>query len=260
MNIYLYDSFVNQKKHNNTLAQVETRLTDLGLNGKIVRLNLMTSIYETLENEIKNGAKTITAVGNNQILNHVINALARLSAVNTVNNKDILLGFIPIGKADNTIAPYLGIGQAQQACDVLSARRVEKLDLGQANSHYFLTQALITSQGTTVKIDKNYSIEIMGQGEIGVANLLMSSNSPSNIKSSPQDGLLELFIKTNGTRKFLKHSSHLSNHSVFSFTDLTIINNKHQLLIDYTVQIPAPVNIMIAKEKINLIVGKERGF
>ena len=260
MNIYLYDSFVNQKKYNNTLAQIETRLTDFGLNGKIVRLSLMTSIYETIENEIKNGAKTITAVGNNQILNQVINALARLSSTDTVNNENILLGFIPVGKSNNTIAPYLGISLAEQACDVLSARRIKQLDLGQANNHYFLTQALITSQGTTVKIDQNYSIEIMGQGEIGVANLHMSANLPSNIKTSPQDGLLELYIKTNGTKKFLKHSSRQSKHSIFSFTNLTILNNKHKVIIDNTLQIPAPVNIMIAKEKINLIVGKTRNF
>ncbi len=34
MHVYVYDSFLNQKKYDRILARLETRITDLGLNGK----------------------------------------------------------------------------------------------------------------------------------------------------------------------------------------------------------------------------------
>ncbi|MCK4553680.1 hypothetical protein KAU19_01815, partial [Candidatus Parcubacteria bacterium] len=64
MHIYIYDSYVNQKKYDKVLARIETRITDLGLNGKISRLGLMKNIPDLVYNELKRGVKTIIAVGN----------------------------------------------------------------------------------------------------------------------------------------------------------------------------------------------------
>jgi hypothetical protein len=50
MHIYIYDSFVNQKKYDSTTAKIETRITDLGLNGKIVRLGIIISVEEVINN------------------------------------------------------------------------------------------------------------------------------------------------------------------------------------------------------------------
>ena len=38
MHVYIYDSFLNHKKFEKIIARIETRVTDLGLNGKINRL------------------------------------------------------------------------------------------------------------------------------------------------------------------------------------------------------------------------------
>lgn len=259
MHVYIYDLYVNKKKFNNTITRIETRITDLGLNGKIIRLGVMSSLYDSIENELAKGAKTIIAVGNNSLLNQVINSMARLTSLSAVN-KNIPIGFIPVGKDDNEIADHLGISLNEKACDILSARRVQKLDLGLINNYYFLTQATITTEGTTVEIDKNYSIEILEKGEVGIVNLPINVEMPENIKSNAKDGVLELFIKTRNTKKFLPISTGKPNQSVFSFQKLKIINSKHPVIIDNSVKIPTPVNISIAKEKINLIVGKHRSF
>jgi diacylglycerol kinase family enzyme len=259
MHIYIYDSFVNQKKYESTMARVETRITDLGLNGKIIRLGLMNSVYDAVENEIKKGAKTIIAVGNNFLLNQVVNAMAKLTAGHILN-KTTPLGFIPIGKANNDIADYLGIDLDEEAGNILSARRIQKLDLGLANNYYFLSQATITSQGTTVEIDKNYSIEIMGSGKIGVINLPITNDLPANIRPDAKDGILELFIKTRNLKKFLPLSPKKTESSIFSFKKLRIINKHQPLIVDGSVKIPTPVDISIAQEKINIIVGKKRKF
>ena len=124
MNIFIYDSFLNQKKYDRLLARVETRITDLGLNGKISRLSPTRNVSETITNELKRGAKTIIAVGNNKTINQIINSLAGSQAP---------LGIIPIGEDNNDIAKSLGIESIEAACDILSARLLVKIDLGLAN-------------------------------------------------------------------------------------------------------------------------------
>ena len=46
MYYYLYDSRLNDKKYNNVIAKIETRLTDLGINGKINRLSFLKNINQ----------------------------------------------------------------------------------------------------------------------------------------------------------------------------------------------------------------------
>ena len=259
MHIYIYDKFLGQKKYESSLARIETRITDLGLNGKIVRLNLTNSISEAIENEVKNNAKSIIVVGSDSILNQAINVMAKLSFLKILATK-IPLGFIPVGKKDNILAPVLGIKPEEDACDALSARRITTLDLGKAQDEYFLFQAAITSKGTSVEIDQNYSIEIMGAGEIGVINLPINDNLPPQAKAKANDGILELFIKTDASKKFLPINKEKGQSSVFSFKKLKILNKNFPVVLDNTKEIPTPVEISIAREKINLIVGKERKF
>ncbi len=249
MHIYVYDSFVNQKKYNKVLFRLETRLTDLGLNGKICRLGVMQSIASILESEIRQGPKTIVAVGNDATIHKVINGLT---------DYNIPLGFIPIGQENNSMANSLGIELEELACDVLSRRKIEKLDLGIANQFYFLSQASITTQGTTIEINKRYTIEIMEKGEVNIINLITSTNLPANTKSTPHDGKLELAINTGGAKKTFTSAS--KNQSFFSFKKLTILNKNHPLVLDKAVKIPAPIEISIVKKKISMIVGKARNF
>jgi len=261
MHVYIYDTYVNQKKFDSVAAKIETRITDLGLNGRIIRLSMISSVASAVESEAKKGAKTIVAVGSNKLLHETINAVARLQSME-VANPHIPVGFIPVGKRNNSIADCLGLDYEEAACDILSARRVEKLDLAKANNRFFLTQATIPTGDTTVEIDENYSIEINTTGEIGVINLPCRLDPPPEVGSHPKDGILELYIKTKATGKFLPLNpvSNNQSQSIFSFSSLRIVNEKTPLMLDDTYEQKAPVNIETAKEKINLIVGKNRKF
>lgn len=248
-----------QKKYETTVARIETRITDLGLNGKIIRRGTMNSVFSTIDNEVRKGAKTIIAVGDNNILNQSINAMARVLSQN-VNAKNVPLGFIPIGKKNNSISWHLGLGLNEEACDIISARRIKTLDLGMANDFYFLTNASISTEGTTIEIDKNYSIEISEPGNVEVVNLPINSSLPEEINSSANDGVLELCINTTGSRKFLSLAGNNNSPSIFSFKKLLITNKLHPLTLDDSQQVKSPIEIKIASEKINLIVGKNRSF
>jgi len=233
MHVYIYDSFVNEKKNNSIVAKIETRITDLGLSGKIIRLNVVNSIFDAIENEIKKGAKTIIAVGGDKIFNQTVNAVAKLSQL-SLNNK-IPVGFIPVGKKNTFIADILGIEDINTACDILSARIVKRVSLGKINDLFFVSNISVNTKGTIIEIDQSYTMEIFENGLINVINL-------PNKK-------LELIIKAKKT-----------NNSSLLFKNLQIVNKKSDIIVDNAFSISSPVKIRTAKEKIDLIVGKKRKF
>ena len=259
MYIYIYDNFVNQKKYESLLAKIETRITDLGLNGKITRLSIMSSLADTIKNELKKGAKTIVVIGDDNTLNKAISVLADFAAINNYY-KQIPLGFIPINKKNNTIAEYLGIDYNESACDMLSSRRIKTMDLGKVNNNYFLTQASINAKNTIIEIDSTYSIEISKPGEISIINLPTNQILNKNFNISAQDNNLDLFIKTKTNKNIFLNKKNSSEQSVFSFKKLNILNKYSSLLLDNSTQVKCPATIKIANEKINLIVGKKRLF
>lgn len=249
MHVYIYDSYLNHSKYQKVLAKIETRITDLGLNGKISRLGVMKNYMNTVEEELKRGAKTIVAVGNNETVCQVLAAMV---------DTEVPLGIIPIGNDNNSISEALGIEQELEACDILSARRIERVDLGLANGVPFLTEAVITSKGTVIEINQDYSIEIMEKGEIKVINLPLSRNGLPELGSfTPQDGQMELYIETETSKNFLKK---ISGKSFFTFERMTIENNNHELLLDNTTKIKPPVEVSLLKQSLNIIVGKNRNF
>src|SRR5680860_1204949 len=107
MHVYIYDDYLNKSKYSKAVNRMEIRLTDLGLNGKIIRLAGIKNIRGAIQNEIKLGAKTIIAVGNNQTVNKIIGAIIDTEIYGDFQKKT-LLGVVPIGD-DNSIAVSLGI-------------------------------------------------------------------------------------------------------------------------------------------------------
>ena len=201
MHTYIYDSFVNQQKYNKIISNVEIRITDLGLNGKIVRLGLMSSLTNIIKNELNKNAKTIIVVGDNTILHQAINSIAKIKQeIKTITP----IAFIPIGK-NNSIADLLGLTSAENACNILSARRKETLDLGLINEHYFLTEAEISTENTIIKIDKNYSIKITKPGKIRIINIADKQKLPQRINPQANDNILELYIKITKSCMLPKH-------------------------------------------------------
>ncbi|MDA3839953.1 MAG: hypothetical protein PF572_02585 [Patescibacteria group bacterium] len=249
MNIFIYDSFLSEKKYSNTLSKIETRITDLGLNGKIIRLSLLKNVVGSIDNEIKMGAKTLIAVGNNHTLNKILNSVC------TSDHPDALkipIFIIPVGKENNEISLNLGVSNFLNACEILSSRRIEELNMVKANNLYFLSQASINTMGTKVEIDENYTIEIIDQGSVIINNLNLSNKElPDNTVCLPNDNKIELFIKSKKEKKV---------KSVFIFDQIIIENKNKNLVLDKSFEVQTPVLIKISEKKVKLIVGKGRMF
>lgn len=245
MYYYLYDSYLNNKKYYNTLAHIETRLTDLGINGKINRLSFLKNIYQVINEEIKRGVKTVVIVGNDKTISRVINLAADLN---------VILGIIPVG-AENNIAQLLGIPGEEYACDVLSARIIEKMDLGKINNYYFITAIEMTGKHILLECDNNYFINLEDGSNINISNL----NICNQITTNPIDGQLDIFIQSIKKGLWRKDKMSLSH---FKSKKIKINSEKSLpiLLIDEKRIIKTPAELQLMPKAIKIIVGRDRQF
>ena len=261
MYYYLYDSFLNDKKYEKVLARIESRLTDLGINGKIGRLNILKNPNELVEDEIKSGAKTVVVVGNDKTVIQILNALAGNKAV---------LGFIPLG-SDNKLSEVLGIPYGEEACDLLSARRVKKIDLGKANNQYFLSNLQIKSNKVELEFEKGYKVIPVKNNEITIYNLAGPEIMSQSKFIKPQDGLLETLVEPQKVNlpKFLnilskpKKFKEVGKRSIFPTKKLTIKSLDSEpvsVLLDGIKVLKTPVKVEVALKKLTVIVGKDRMF
>ena len=208
MYLYIYDSFLNNKKYFNTLNKLENRLADLEIKGKICRLSILKNMKEVIEEGIEQGIKTIVAVGDDQTFSKIVNIVADL---------DITLGYIPISDKSK-VGQILGIPPADQACEVLAQRLVKKLDLGKINKQYFIDSVTITNSDEVLEFGKYKISPITKNSLISICNLgFLTSNQSiykSNI-SNPTDGLLEAVVAVGKSSVFKKIKT--INQSIFPF-------------------------------------------
>lgn len=237
MNIFVYDeSLKNSPKQ---IKTIENNLNNLGLNGKIIYCS--PGFDHLLQTEIINGAHTIISVGNNLTIHKTINAAIKTNEI----KENISFGIIPIGK-NNSFAEQLGIKDDKSACQIILARRLEKIDIALAGKEYFIESAKIKTKGTFIKTG-GYQLEALEDGYISFYNLNCSTK---NKNADPQDGFLEIII-----------NSKTKNNNFLKINKAQIENLfNHPLLLDGSVEIAAPADIEVLKQKILFIVGKNRCF
>ena len=247
MYAYLYDSFVNEARNQSKIARIETRLTDLGISGKINRLSLLTSLVEQVDEAIKKGVDTIVAVGNDTTLAKLIAATA---------DRPVTFGYIPIGQPSD-FAKLLDIPLDEKACDVLSARVIERLDLGCANNHFFLATVEASAPNITFKCDNSFQFK--SPQSVCIYNLGSDNNVPG-LKSDPRDGRLDIVVsEPSGSRWFGRGNA---SQSVFRVkrAEINCTEPNTNVILDGQTIIPCPVNLTVLAKKFKIVVGKGRKF
>jgi hypothetical protein len=246
MYVYIYDDYLNKAKYSRALNKLEIRLTDLGLGGKIIRLGAIKNVKDLIQNEIKSGAKTIIAVGNNSTINKIIGAVIDNEFYNFFQ-KNILLFIIPIGD-NNSIAESLGI-KKNDACETLLARRIENIDIGTIGNKYFINKVNLKGASIDLEIEGRYSINLDGSGQVDIINLANSQDAnPINIPN-PKDGLLDIY-----------HHFKNKDFTYLRSDNLRVTNKNVVLELDNSEKIKSPAEIGIVKGRLNFIVGKDRKF
>lgn len=245
MNVYIYDDFLNKSRYRRALGKIEIRLTDLGLNGKIIRLGTIKNVKEVIQAEVKNGAKNIVAVGDNSTVNKVVSALISNKAYDFFQ-KEILFSIIPIG-ANNSIASSLGIKKGEESCNIILARRIKTIDLGWAGKTIFLGKAELSTDFAEIEIDESYKIEIRKNITAQILNIADLKNLPNLNKINPKDKKLNISINKGKDKTFIA-------------TNNIQIHGSGNLTLDSSLIEPLPVKIGILNQKLNVIVGKDRNF
>jgi len=254
MYVYLYDNFLRQKKYDSVIKAVEVRLTDYGIAGKILRLNNFIDPKQVIDDEIKRGAKTVVIVGNDATFGYVLSRAATC---------DCTFGFLPIGQ-NNTISEVLGIASGVEACDVLSKRRKESLDVGWMNNRYFVSQLHVLPSKLKVVYDERFSVTTNEKMEVVVCNLqpfYWKKDKKDNAQQvvHPQDGKLEAFLRPLTKQGWWGYK--YEDPSVFPFEEMEIVSDSpFTVEADGKVSKEVKVKIKLAHGKIDMIVGRNRKF
>jgi len=245
MYLYIYDSFLNDKKYADLLIKIEKRLTDLGIKGKIARLSILKNMKEMITDGVKEGVQTVVAIGNAQTFAKVINVVADL---------DVTLGLIPVDN-NNEIAKVLGIPPKVLACDVLASRIIKKIDLGKINNYYFVNTAQIENGDVSIEYNDFKIFPITTKSKITLYNF---ASQVAN--SSPVDGVLEAVITPIKSNVFGQKKI---EDTVLPFTKIKIgslASEQVAILTDEQIIMKTPAEIKVAPEKLKVIVGTDRQF
>jgi len=254
MYYYIYDIFTNEKKYEKQLGKIELDLANLGISGKVYKLNVLKNLKNIIEEATDNGVKNIIAVGNDQTVSKIANLMV---------GEDMAIGIIPVGEP-NLLANALGINSAEEAGKIISARKIARLDVGKINGQYFLLAVEPPTHNIIFEF-KDYNIKPRGDNEaVGIYNINIDSK---NFKSNPEDGVMEaVFVpKQKGWwQKLLgsKNKQSIEALSVFPVKKLTIKHKKKPVMVNIDRQrtLKTPLEIGILPRKLEVIVGKERAF
>lgn len=254
MYVYIYDNFLRGKKFESAVKALEVRLTDYGIAGKILRLNNYTDAKPLIDDEIARGAKTVVIVGNDETFGHVLSRSATCNCV---------FGFLPVG-SDNTIARVLGIPTGIEACDVLSRRRKERLDIGWMNNRYFISQLHVLPAKLEVVYDERFKVSATEKMEVVVCNLQpfywkKDRKSQDEYVVHPQDGKLEAFLRPLTKEGWWGYK--YESPSIFPFEEMEIqAKEPFTVEADGKISKEVRVKIKLAHGKVEMIVGRNRKF
>ncbi|EKE06624.1 MAG: hypothetical protein ACD_18C00314G0027 [uncultured bacterium] len=253
MYVYLYDNFLKNKRYDSLIKAMETRLTDYGIAGKIIRLQRYTNCEMLIEDEIRKGAKTIVVVGNDVTFGHVLSRAASCR---------VIYGFLPVG-SENSIAEVLGLPVGIDACDVLAKRRKLYLDVGWLNNRYFISQLHIPPSDIQIEYDESFKVASRGKKmELVVCNLkpFVWSKGGKKYVVHPQDGKLEAFLRPI-VKKGVFKKEQFEEPSIFPFEEIIVSSRKPFVVeTDGNISKEIKVKIKLAKSRIEMIVGRDRKF
>lgn len=244
-NVYFYDQELSGRRHQKFLEQLETRLTDLGISGKICRLGPMTRIEEMVRQELAKKPKTIIVVGSDSLATRVASVMS---------GSLIPLAVIPVGKS--LIAEAFGVN-TENACKTLAARRIVRLDLGRVDNAYsFVCRALIQAIDPVISLDGELSVSAEGRVIIEIVNIVGDQYGYRGARPDPNDGKLNVYILKTENGLMRKEVS----QSAFVCRQVHIVRGVTSLRLDDALEINGAKDITISSQGLEAIVGRERLF
>jgi diacylglycerol kinase family enzyme len=244
MYCYLYDEYIQEnKRFERELLEVENRLTDLGISGKISRLALFRNAEEMIRDEIERGVETIVVLGNDETIRKVIDVVA---------DSQVVLGIIPFGP-NNKLAQLMGVPEGVGACDILSARRVETIDIGTVNGRRFITGITVPDFRAEITCDERFRLFATTRAELEIRNLAEVSD--------PCDGILNTVIRSAVKKGWGIFGRREMRESMFPMQSLAIRSDKLMSVFADGEELEGTrFDIGIEPMMLKIITGKQRVF
>lgn len=244
MYCYVYDEALQDRRFERELAQIETRLTDLGIAGKIARLALFREPIDLIRDEIRGGVTTVVAVGNDTTLRRVIDA---------VQDRKTVVALLPVGPQGG-MATLLGMPSGVAACDVLSARIVEELDVGEVNGKRFVQSVRIEGTDFSIHHGKQYVVTPLRKASIEVRNFAAPDDAGM---ISPIDGRLSMIIRLPKFKLF----GGKPDVGVIPFEEMFVACEKHiTATVDGDQLQGKDFSFRVIPRALRLVTGKSRKF
>ncbi len=212
----MYYYIVNPAAGGGAIKQIQeklqSRLSSLGIGGDFAKTTGPGDATKMARLAGEKGFNTIVAVGGDDTVNEAINGVSR---------DNIGLGIVPIGRS-NVLANRLGINSWQQACTILSSRRLTSFALIAAGHTFFVSTLTL---GFETDLDKRLEArsEVLRQriGQLGQSLGHAAQFQPldCNIKVDDDYTLsCKLFSLSIANQKFL--NSVAANKLVISISDM----------------------------------------
>lgn len=253
--LYLYDDYLKGGEYKAILANIEKRLTDFEIFGKIIRLTTFSNSRIVIEDELRRGIKNVVIVGNDETFTRILSKAMDLP---------VTYGFLPVGQKKNESAAMLGMPINEKACDVLAARKIETMDFGAINGRwFFLFNLYIPEARVKVNCDDKYFINAVEEKfELTVANLAPAPFMAGGFKPQPQDGKMIFGLRPVAGGILSSLVKKKGRHpSFFMFKKLALKADKSfKAIADGREFQESSLEITVNKKGLSLIVGKNRRF
>ncbi|MDP4001420.1 MAG: diacylglycerol kinase family protein [bacterium] len=276
---------LSQRQFERVQNQLYSSLSEFRISGETSRVTALRTVPQLVEMAKSHGAKNIIAVGNDDTLHEVVNA---------INDDEITVGFIPL--IPTNFGNILGVNSIPQATKIIAARRTTFLDLG-------VVEQIGTKQRTVflknltfgleleAGVNKNnlYSFKLINQLfklpkiEVGftgdkkfkanlnlLGGLVINSRENGDSFVNPTDGVLDVLLlpKLNKYQVF-KYRKYILNECFENIPGTSVLHVKRleisnpeglTLRAGNKVLAKAPAIIQVLPKKLKIIAGRERMF
>ncbi len=259
MYYYIFEPAKNNQEINKH-EDIKAVLQKNQVAGEFVTLSLAEDPQDLAKIGLRRGYTTIVAVGNDSLINQIASGLI---------NTDYALGAIPTDP-ESPFLKMINVKDYNEACQALPARRIAKIDSIVINSQISLiTRAKIKTKKETpelikVNFDGDFQTEVR-LPEIIISNIGVSDKK-SEITSSYQDGLLDIYIPAKSDSKkgiwsFFTKMKKESNRqdSIFHPKKAQISSRKKiELVFDDKPIGSPPFDIEVVPNSLNLVIKREK--
>lgn len=287
MYFYIFDP--GKEKELKYFERIQGRLLNLlaenHIEGETYRTTAIRTIELLVEQALGADAKTIIVVGSDSSLNKTVNAVVR-------KNIEMTLGYIPLDSA-SPLAHILGLSpEIEESVKTLAGRLIRELNLGKVGEHYFLSQMDLGSNSFARQESGFWGFGVLRQflrlesfalklsledsytatsEVLGAQVINCRSNVGCKLRlGDPTDNLLDILLlhKLKASQIFRCREA-LASGCLENVPGTTVMHAKKveilgpkklPLSVERQVLTKAPAMITVAKEKIKMIVGKNRQF